>query len=315
MEHGASSEIRTMSRSLRNYLESSPYVEQIEISLLFRGERQLREELGDLSGLCKSIQQFGLLQPLVVRAKNSRFEVVCGNRRFEACRRLMKRYVYCIVKDIPDQLAFEISLVENIQRNTLNPVEEARAFRKYVFDFGWGGVSDLARKIGKSQEYVSHRMILLDLPNQILERLSKNEISSSQAQELAWFKESPLRNFVIDRLESENLTVTEIRRIKKELESNQELTSSERCRPDSSPTLPDFTAESPEKLNSKVARDKKVMEDAILCLRVAMVRLDSVISKVTTKEMRDYLIRERFALHEQIDRLITKNRAQARIGI
>ena len=69
---------------------------------------------------------------------------------------------------LDDKEAFEISLVENVQRKTLNPIEEAEAYKRYVLSFGWGGISDLATRIGKSPSYIDKRMRLLDMPSLIV---------------------------------------------------------------------------------------------------------------------------------------------------
>lgn len=244
----------------------------------------------------------------------------------------MKRYVDCIVRDLTDQTSFEISIVENVQRRTLTPVEEARAFQRYVSEFGWGGISNLASRIGKSEEYVSHRILLLDLPKKILSRLEKNMISPSQAQELLWFKNEPFRDQILDQLDSEDLSVAEIRQIRKESESEtgnsglavlsskldqadlgQKQTASITKLADSNP---DFEPEGFGTLamrsreNSDKSKDQKVMEEAILALRVALIRLDSAISKCESKKSRALLMTERLTLHDQIDRLI---RAKAKL--
>ena len=83
-----------------------------------------------------------------------------------------------------DKTAFEVSLIENVQRRTLNPIEEGLAFRNYVNKFGWGGVSHLAEKISKSPGYVSKRIRLAGLPQSVIDLLSKCEISISAAEEL-----------------------------------------------------------------------------------------------------------------------------------
>jgi ParB family transcriptional regulator, chromosome partitioning protein len=301
-----------MSRRLRTYLESCQQIEPLEISLLIPSDKQIRSDLGDLSEISASIREHGLLNPLLVRPKGSRFEVICGNRRLEACRRLMKRYVDCIIRDLSDQTAFEISIVENVQRATLSPLEEAKAFQNYVSEFGWGGVSDLALRIGKSQEYVSHRILLLDLPRKIISKLEKNSISPSQAQELLWLREQPLRDQILNQIESEKLSVADIRQIRKEMESkssHQKLgqSSSEAQSPDSKA---DFELERPNiserrsTQNREESRDRKAVDEAILALRIALIRLDSAISKCETKASRDLLMDERLTLHGQIDRLI-----------
>jgi ParB family transcriptional regulator, chromosome partitioning protein len=200
-----------MPRHLKTYLEACQQIEPIETALLISSENSLRADLGDLSELCSSIRIHGLLQPILVRPRGTKFEIVCGHRRFEACRKLMKRRIDCIVRDMNDIDAYELAIIENIQRHTLSPIEEAKAYRKYVFDFGWGGVVDLAKKIGKSPEYVSHRMSLLQLPLDIVEKVSNNVISLGQAQELVWIDKAESRS-LIAQLGGEQLLVQSCRR-------------------------------------------------------------------------------------------------------
>ena len=100
--------------------------------------------------LVDSIRQNGLLHPIVVRTKGNFFEIVAGSRCFNACRKLRLRKIICHVVELDDKSAFEVSLIENIQRRSLDPIEEARAFRNYVQDRGWGGLTELASKISKS---------------------------------------------------------------------------------------------------------------------------------------------------------------------
>lgn len=254
---------------------------------------QIRAELGDLTELCASIKEHGLLQPILVRPRNSRFEIVCGNRRFEACRRLMKRHIDCVVRDLSDPVAFELSIIENIQRHTLSPVEEARAYRQYVIEFGWGGVTDLARKVGKSQEYISHRMALLELPESVLSKISNGEITPSQAQELVWIKKPESRNVVTKLVEKENLCISEIRKIKKSLEAAEDRTDHG----------PEFTRR--RNATNENQADRKTVEAAILGLRVALVRIDSAISRIASTDTRAVMMRERYELHGMIDRLIS----------
>lgn len=99
----------------------------------------------DIVDLSNSIKQKGLLQPIVVRVKGQYFEIVSGNRRYNACKYLAWRKIPCYVVELDDKNAFEVSLVENIQRKTLNPIDETCAFKKYMSDFGWGGITDLSQ--------------------------------------------------------------------------------------------------------------------------------------------------------------------------
>jgi ParB family chromosome partitioning protein len=162
----------------------SGYVEQIDTKAIRDTRRPLRRDLGPLEELMASIMERGLLEPIVVRPDRDSFEVVAGSRRLEACRRLKIRKVPCHVVELCDRGAYEVSLTENIQRRTLNPIEEGEAFKKYVGDYGYGGIAELARRIGKSHSYVSRRISLLDLPDRLKEDVVRRRTSPSAASEL-----------------------------------------------------------------------------------------------------------------------------------
>ena len=116
-------------------------IESINIKKIRPSSNQLRVKLEHLDELADSIQKHGLLQPIVVRPVGNVFEVVAGNRRFAAVCSLKLRKIGCHVIEMTDQEALEISMVENLQQNTMNPIEMATVFKKYSKDFGWGGVS------------------------------------------------------------------------------------------------------------------------------------------------------------------------------
>ena len=99
------------------------------------------------------------------------------------------RKITCHVVELDDKEAFEVSLTENVQRKTLNPLEEARAFKTYVSDFGWGGASDLAIRLGKSASYVTKRIRLLELPTDVLDSITDSVIGTSVAEELCSVKD------------------------------------------------------------------------------------------------------------------------------
>src|SRR5919106_362647 len=104
--------------------------------------------------LIDSIRKNGLLHPIIVRTRGKFFEIIAGCRRYDACKKLGLRKIICHVVELDDKSAFEVSLIENIQRKSLDPIEEARAFKSYVDNYGWGGLTELASKISKSTAYV-----------------------------------------------------------------------------------------------------------------------------------------------------------------
>ena len=125
-------------------------VEDIAISDMVPPANSLRSSMNGIEQLAESIKKIGLLQPIVVRINSlGSFEVVAGSRRFNACKKLGRRKISCHLVELDDKSAFEVSIIENIQRQTLNPIEEGIAFRKYVNKFGWGGVSGACTKIVK----------------------------------------------------------------------------------------------------------------------------------------------------------------------
>ena len=152
--------------------------------MFYGGDRKANNEL------VSSIQRNGLLHPIVVRTKGSFFEIIAGCRRYDACRALGLRKIICHVVEMDDKSAFEVSLTENIQRKSLDPIEEAKAFKAYVDDLGWGGLTELASKISKSPSYVCKRLALLNLPDELLEKVRMYDINPSTAEELLPLKDS-----------------------------------------------------------------------------------------------------------------------------
>ena len=143
--------------------ELNGWVEDINILDISPPTNQLRTNMNSLEELAESIKKIGLLQPIVIRINHSEnFEIVAGNRRFNAYKKLGRRKIACHVVEIDDKTAYEVSIIENVQRHTLDPIEEGLAFRKYVVEFGWGGVSELAQKLSKSTSYVCKRIKLVE---------------------------------------------------------------------------------------------------------------------------------------------------------
>ena len=113
----------------------------------------------DLAELCYSIKQKGLLHPIIVRMiEDGEYEIVAGTRRYNAFKMLGWRKILSHVVELDDKDALEVSLIENIHSKNLNPIEEARAFQDYVTNYGWGGISELAIRLGKSVSYVDKRI-------------------------------------------------------------------------------------------------------------------------------------------------------------
>src|SRR5215211_9160119 len=167
-----------------------------------------------IKDLSKSIQQIGLLTAIVVRIKTeTTYEIVAGNRRYNACKFLGWRKIPCQIVELDDKSAFELSLIENIQRKTLYPMEEAQAFKRYVSDFGWGGASELAEKIGKSVSYITRRIRLLDLPPDVIDYITNSVINTSTAEELFSIKDREKQSNLAKIISNKKMSVKETRQL------------------------------------------------------------------------------------------------------
>jgi ParB family transcriptional regulator, chromosome partitioning protein len=274
---------------------SGGFFEEIKIKHIKQPKRTLRDELGNLDELACSIQERGLLQPIIVRPldnTSSYFEVVAGNRRFQACNNLQCRKILCHVVDLDDKEAYEVSLIENIQHKTLGLMEEAEAFNKYVSSFGYGGVSELARKIGKSPSYVSRRISLLKLPKEIQEQLLRQRKNASIAQELfsleAQDKER-LTNLIVDQ----NLTRDNVREVISKLNYKEN---------DEEPLLSYYS--------TKMRRQhimERMLTKCITSFKVCMMSIDEIIEHVDEDDwfLREVFMQYRQFAHQQIDSMFS----------
>lgn len=239
-----------------------------------------------------SIEEKGLLQPIVVRPVGDGFEVVAGNRRLEACRMLKMSRIPSHIIELDDREAYEASLIENVQHRTLEPIEEAEAFKRYVDEYGWGGVSELARRIGKCVQYVSSRIHLLSLPQEVQDRISRRrEITPSVAQELTSLSDPSMQKMLSEVIVEERLTRREVRHIIRRMEEGHE----------SEPLVSYYSLE--EKRQHMIDR---ALKKYIASMKVCMTRLDDALDHVDEDEwlVRELLIQHRAFIHLSIDNLL-----------
>jgi ParB family chromosome partitioning protein len=169
----------------------------------------------ELKNLQFSLRQHGLLQSIIVRNSGSFYEIVTGHRRYQACKALGWKKILCHIIDVTDKEAFEISLMSNLQRKQLDPIEEAQAFDKYLSSYRWGNITELAQKIGKSRSYIYRRLKLLDFPLDILTAISDSQIGPSILEELASIKDSTFKQKLSNDALEKKYSCQQIRQIKK----------------------------------------------------------------------------------------------------
>ena len=268
-------------------------LEEIPIHRIVHGTRQLRVRSQNLDDLARSIRDVGLLCPIIVRAKDENlYEVVAGNRRFAACSKLGLRIVPCYVMELDDKEAFELAITENIQRETFTPIEEAKAFKTYMMDVGWGGITELASKIGKSTSYISKKIRLLDLPPDVLESLCKAELSVSTAEELMLIKNPSRVSELADLISKRRLTLKTVRELLHE---------------ENGKGKDDFhLLSNPVR---EISSKQKLIDKFIIVLRLTLIRLGPIIDDAEEEWMlHEILMHHKNMLHSQIDLLIKEKK-------
>lgn len=300
-----------------HYHETLDLTDSVDAKLIDPPSTPLRSYEEGIDELVSSIREKGLIQPIIVRPIGDRFEVVAGARRLEGCKRLRWSRVPCIIRDVSDQEAYEMSLTENIQRKTMNAVEEAEAFRKYIEKHGWGSESQLARKLGKSQEYVSQRLSLLSLSRNTQNKIIRRLINPSVAQEIARLEDPKTQEELLKEVVKHRLTVGMVRETTKSIkrgESVEEATRRvglrRRMESNDMLTLEDDVSE-PEFMkaiiqdNSETADAVRDLEKAALILKLALSRLGSLIDELPEDSpIKDLLLEKRLMIHNMIDSLI-----------
>jgi ParB family chromosome partitioning protein len=167
---------------------------EIDLDLLTPNPFQPRIHFDDasLEELAQSIRTNGLIQPIIVRKAGSKYEIIAGERRWRASQRAGLLRVPIVVKDVPDEKLLEVALIENIQRENLNPIDEALAYRRLIDDFKMKQ-EELATAVGKDRSSVANYLRLLKLPEKVRNHVAAGSLSMGHARALlAIEQEEPL---------------------------------------------------------------------------------------------------------------------------
>ena len=167
--------------------------------------------IDELNSLASSIEETGIIQPILVRKNNDVYEIVAGERRWRAAQIAKIHEVPVLIKELTDEEVVKISIIENIQRVDLNPIEEANSYKQLIQDFGYtqGKVSE---SLGKSRSYIANSLRLLSLPESIIIFLKEGKLTSGHARALVGVKNS---EFFARKIIEESLSVRDIENIVK----------------------------------------------------------------------------------------------------
>ena len=171
-------------------------------------EKEALEELSD------SIKQHGLIQPILVQDRKDHYEIIAGERRWRAARLAGLKEVPVIIRNYSEQEIVEISLIENLQRKDLNPIEEAMAYKKLMTDFDLKQ-EEVAVKVSKSRSTITNSMRLLKLSKKVQDLVIKGKLSEGHARTLLSIEDSAVQDEVADKIIAENLSVRDVEKLVK----------------------------------------------------------------------------------------------------
>ncbi|MBU5257144.1 ParB/RepB/Spo0J family partition protein [Tissierella praeacuta] len=197
-------------------------IENIDINLIIPNKNQPRQEFHQeaLADLTNSIKTHGLIQPIIVRKIKDKYEIVAGERRFRASKAAGLSEIPCILKDMDTEMSAKIALIENLQREDLNPIEEALAYKKLMKDYNLKQ-EELANEIGKSRSYVANTIRLLNLEDNIIDYISKGQLTSGHGKALLSIKDKKQQLLAAEKIINNNLNVRQVEEMaNKKSESN-----------------------------------------------------------------------------------------------
>ena len=198
---------------------------ELDINLLVPNPYQPRKTFDEnkIKELASSIKEYGIINPILVRKKDDHYEIIAGERRTRAAKSIGLTKVPVIIKELSDAEMAEISLLENLQRENLTPIEEAESY-KQIIDLANLSQESLGAKLGKSQAFIANKIRLLTLPKEIQDALNNRKISERHARSLLTISDRETQIKLLNKIISERLTVKELDNQIKELKlPNEEI--------------------------------------------------------------------------------------------
>ena len=228
-------------------------VETLKITEVEPNIEQPRKNFNEdaLLELSDSIKQYGVIQPLIVQKKGDHYEIIAGERRWRAAKMAGIKEIPVIIKDYSDQQVMEISLIENIQREDLNPIEEAMAYKNLMEEFHLKQ-DEIAEKVSKSRTAVTNSMRLLKLDKRVQQMMIDDMISAGHARTLITIEDPDVQYNIATKIFDEKLSVRETEKMVKLIQK------------------PEVKKEKAEKVNSFIYKDIEEKIKAILGTKVTV---------------------------------------------
>lgn len=189
----------------------------VDVNDIKPNENQPRKSFDEekLEELASSIKEHGLIQPVILRKAEIGYEIVAGERRWRACRKAGLKEIPCIVKELTDEQNMLMAIIENMQREDLNPIEEAEGLNQMIASFGMTQ-EQVSKSVGKSRPYITNALRLLKLPETVKSFVSEGKLTTGHARAIAGIgdpdKQLEIANLVLEK----NLSVRELEKLIKE---------------------------------------------------------------------------------------------------
>ena len=196
---------------------------ELDIDLLYPTDTQPRKvfKVEKLNELAESIKTNGIIQPIVVRRDGERFQIIAGERRWRAAQIAELRKVPCLVRDVTDENVLEISLIENIQREDLNPIEEANAYKR-LLDALAISQEEIAKRVGKERSSITNALRLLKLPAEIQQLVEEEKLTMGHARALLSLDSADRQLLLANEIIEKTLSVRETERLVREPQASEQ---------------------------------------------------------------------------------------------
>ncbi|NLU11160.1 MAG: ParB/RepB/Spo0J family partition protein [Tepidanaerobacter acetatoxydans] len=227
-------------------------VQEIDIKAIVANDKQPRKDFDEqkLDELAASMKQHGVLQPVIVRKKGNIYELVAGERRWRAAAKAGIKKIPAIVKELSDADVMEIALIENLQREDLNPMEEALAYKTLMDDFGLTQ-EELSKRVGKSRSQIANTVRLLNLESEIQELVLQDKLTAGHARALLSIQNKKDRYDLAKKISSDALSVRQTEQMAKKISDESKQKKNARQK-EINPVILDITEKLQRSLGTRV---------------------------------------------------------------
>lgn len=260
-------------------------VVQLDVNKIVPNPRQPRKFFDDskLDELTHSVREQGITSPMLVRRKGENFELIAGERRLRAAKKAGLSTVPVIIKDFTDEQSLEIAIVENLQREDLNPVEEALAYKALSEEFNMTH-EQVSQKVGKNRSTVTNSLRLLELPEQIINSISSGEISQGHARPLLSITDKNYQIEVWREIVKKDLSVRDVEALLSIISTEKKPERKKRETREVDPVIRDAQDRLAEKLSTKVEIHGSSQKGRILINYYSKDDLERILEQIIEKE-------------------------------